>query len=56
MVYFAVDNCDAAVAKVAELGGKVTVPPTDIPPGVFALVTDPQGATFGVLAFHPAAA
>jgi predicted enzyme related to lactoylglutathione lyase len=56
MVYFAVDNCETAVAKVGELGGKVRVPPTDIPPGIFALVNDPQGATFGVLAFHPAAA
>jgi uncharacterized protein len=53
MVYFAVEDCAAAVAKVEELGGKVTVPPTEVPVGTFAVVTDPQGATFSVIAMSP---
>ena len=51
MVYFAVDDCAAAVAKVEELGGKVMVPPTEVPPGIFAVVNDPQGAVFSVIKF-----
>ena len=50
MVYFAVDDCDAAATTVAELGGEVCVAPTDIAPGRFAVVADPQGATFSVIA------
>jgi len=34
---------------VTELGGKVQVPPTDIPNvGRFSLVQDPQGAVFAL--------
>ena len=53
MVYFAVEDCDAAAARVAELGGDVCVPPTDIPPGRFAVVNDPHGATFTIIALNP---
>lgn len=56
MVYFAVENCDAAAARAAELGGKVTMPPTDVPPGKFAVIHDPQGAVFSIIALHPEAA
>lgn len=56
MVYFAVDNCDTTVARVEELGGSVMVPPTDVPPGTFAVVKDPQGAVFSVIALRPTAA
>ncbi|MCB6176523.1 VOC family protein [Rhodobacter sp. Har01] len=50
MVYFAVDDCDAATARVAALGGTVHRAPEDIPgTGRFAVVADPQGAAFGVL-------
>jgi predicted enzyme related to lactoylglutathione lyase len=49
MVYFAVDDTDAAAARVQELGGAVPVPPTDIPPGRFAVCTDPSGAVFSVI-------
>ncbi len=34
----------------------VMVPPTDVPPGKFAVVKDPQGAVFSVIALHPTAA
>lgn len=49
-VYFAVENCDAAVKKVESLGGKVEMPPQDIPNvGRFALVQDPQHVYFYVI-------
>jgi predicted enzyme related to lactoylglutathione lyase len=50
MVYFAVEDADAAVARAQELGGKVAVPPTDTPAGRFAVLNDPQGAVFSVIA------
>lgn len=44
--YLAVEDVDATVAKVAEAGGKVVVPPTDLPGvGRFSLIADPEGAT-----------
>jgi uncharacterized protein len=48
-VYFAVADTDNAVARVAELGGTVLMPPTDIEPGRFAVVMDPTGASFNVI-------
>jgi predicted enzyme related to lactoylglutathione lyase len=49
-VYFAVDDVDATVAKIERLGGSTMVPPTDIPGiGRFAVVADPQGASFSVM-------
>jgi uncharacterized protein len=49
VVYFAVADCDAAAARAAELGGQVTVPPADAPPGRLAVITDPQGAVFTII-------
>lgn len=50
MVYFMVADCDAIAKKVAELGGKVYVPPQSVPKvGRFAVLADGQGASFGVL-------
>lgn len=49
-VYFAVESCDGAVARASELGGSVMVGPMDIEPGRFATLSDPQGATFSVIA------
>ena len=50
MVYFAVTDCDGTCARLKELGGKVFKEPADIPgTGRFAVVTDPQGAAFGIL-------
>ncbi|SHL94149.1 VOC family protein [Actinacidiphila paucisporea] len=48
-IYFAVDDCDAAVATVRELGGRVTEEPADSPFGRLATVTDDQGAVFKVI-------
>jgi hypothetical protein len=50
MVYFTVDDCDAAAEKAKGLGGEVKVPPTDIPTvGRFAVIQDPQGAVFSII-------
>lgn len=49
MPYVESDNVDDTVAKAKSLGGKVMAGPDDIPgTGRFAVVRDPQGATFGV--------
>jgi uncharacterized protein len=53
MVYLEVADTDAAAAKAAELGGTVSVPPTDTVAGRFAVITDPQGATFSVIKSNP---
>ena len=45
-VTFAVNDANATAAKAAELGGKVIVPPTDLPWTRLTVVNDPQGATF----------
>ncbi|MBX7465330.1 VOC family protein [Streptomyces sp. MAG02] len=50
MVYVQVDDCDAVAARARELGGEVHVPPTTIPPGRFALLRDPQGGVFSIIA------
>ena len=49
-VVFEVDDTDATVAKVQELGGKLLHGPQDIPDiGRFAVVADPWGAVFQVI-------
>ncbi|MEH1012380.1 VOC family protein [Micromonospora sp. CPCC 206060] len=52
-VYFAVADCDATAARAAELGGIIMVPPRDIPMGRYAVLNDPQGAAFSVIALAP---
>jgi uncharacterized protein len=49
MVYFAVEDCDATAARAAELGGTVSVPPSDIPTGRFSVLDDPQGGYFSII-------
>lgn len=53
LTYFAVADCDATVAKLTALGGTVAKAPTDIPPGRFSVVLDPNGAAFAVIALNP---
>ncbi len=49
-VVFEVEDCDAAVAKVKELGGGVMREPQDLEGvGRFAAVADPWGAVFQVI-------
>jgi len=48
--YLAVDNCDDTARRAKELGGQMAIVPTDIPTvGRFAVLSDREGATFGVL-------
>lgn len=48
--YVGVDDVDAAVAKIEQLGGKVHMPPTDLDGvGRISMVEDPQGAHFYVM-------
>jgi predicted enzyme related to lactoylglutathione lyase len=49
LAYFAVEDTDAVVASASELGAQVLVAPRDIDAGRFAVLADPQGATFGVI-------
>ena len=50
LVYFSVSNTDETVKKAQELGGNVMAPPFDIPQGRMAVITDPFGAAFAVIA------
>lgn len=52
-VYFSVDDTDAAMDKVKELGGQVIMGPMDVEPGRIAVVTDPQGAPFNLITLKP---
>ena len=50
LTYIAVKNADETARLAVEKGGKVTKGPDDIPgTGRFAVLTDPQGAYFGIL-------
>jgi uncharacterized protein len=48
-VYFTVDDVDDAFRRSVEAGATAMVAPQDFPGGRFAIVTDPQGASFGLL-------
>jgi predicted enzyme related to lactoylglutathione lyase len=48
-IYFAVEDVDATFRSALELGAQEMVAPQEFPGGRFALVTDPQGAGFGLL-------
>jgi uncharacterized protein len=49
LVYFNVDSVDKAFDKVLAEGGKEMLSPMDMPGGRFAIVSDPEGAAFGLL-------
>ncbi len=48
LVAFWVEDADATVDKAKKLGGKVVMPPSDIPRFRQAVVADPAGAAFVV--------
>ncbi|MEU4419462.1 VOC family protein [Actinoplanes sp. NPDC024001] len=50
LVYFAVGDCDIASDHACALGGRIVSPPTTIAVGRYAVLEDPQGATFAILA------
>jgi uncharacterized protein len=53
LVYFAVADTDATVSKATGTGAKTLVAPMDIPPGRFAVLSDPDGAAFAVIKTNP---
>lgn len=55
MPYFAAGDPGAQADKAASLGGTVLVPVREFPGGTFAVVQDPHGATFGLLALKGSA-
>jgi predicted enzyme related to lactoylglutathione lyase len=48
-VYFGVDDVDKAHKKAVDLGATSMLEPQDFPGGRFAILSDPQGAAFGLL-------
>ena len=50
LVYMGVEDVDASAKKIAEVGGKIMVPPTTVPDMLrFACGADGQGAAFGIM-------
>lgn len=49
LIYFNADDVDARYQKAIDLGAREMVAPQDMPGGRFAIVSDPQGAAFGIL-------
>jgi hypothetical protein len=50
--YVTVDDVDASAKKVKELGGRIMVPPTNIPEvGRFCVFHDPQGAVLALITY-----
>src|SRR5215204_6020512 len=52
-IYFTVEDVDAAHREALDLGGKELLPPQEFPGGRFAIVSDPEGASFGLLKMAP---
>lgn len=53
LIYFASDDTDASVDEVVRLGGNVIRPASDTPYGRMAIVSDPEGARFAIMAPGP---
>jgi len=49
LVYFNVDDVDGATSKAVQAGGKEMLAPMDFPGGRMSVVSDPQGAIFGLM-------
>ncbi|MFC8849996.1 MULTISPECIES: VOC family protein [unclassified Micromonospora] len=54
MAYFAVGDPDDVAGRAQGLGGRLLVPPRDVPTGRVAALTDPAGAVFTVIRPAPA--
>jgi predicted enzyme related to lactoylglutathione lyase len=53
LVYFNVDIVDVAFQNAVASGGRELVGPMDFPGGRMAIVSDPEGASFGLLTMAP---
>ena len=49
MVYFTVADVDKTHKKATDLGSREMLPPQDFPGGRFSILSDPQGAAFGLM-------
>ena len=54
LAYFGTADCDATVATATGLGATLFAGPIDVPAGRFAVLADPSGSIFGVIALAPA--
>jgi uncharacterized protein len=52
MVYFGADDVDKTHKKAVDLGAQEMLPPQDFPGGRFSILSDPQGAAFGLLSMR----
>lgn len=53
-LFVGVPDVESAVARAAELGAAIIVPPTTLPDGdTMAVLKDPCGVTFGVVRHSP---
>ena len=52
-IYFAVDDVDSSFRKAIDAGARELQAPQDFPGGRFAIVSDPQGASLGLLKTTP---
>ena len=52
-IYFTVEDVDSAFRKAIDLGATEFLSPQDFPGGRFAIVSDPEGASFGLLKATP---
>jgi len=51
--YVTVDDVDKQIVRAEKLGGKVVLPPKDIPDvGRFAVISDPQGAMLTLITYN----
>ena len=53
LVYFAVGDVDKSFKAATQAGAREMVAPMEFPGGRFAIVSDPQGAAFGLLKMAP---
>ena len=50
LVYFGIEDIDAAAEQIDSAGGTVMVPPQEVPGGRIVVSQDPQGAVFALFA------
>lgn len=48
LTYFTIDDLDASLERAQGMGAKLAFGPLELPNGKLAILTDPQGAAFGV--------
>jgi hypothetical protein len=53
LVYFTVDDVDSVHRKAIDAGASELAAPLDFPGGRMSMVTDPEGAAFGLLTLAP---